>query len=145
MRLFALTIVMLSGCQAEQPSFDAHQFKPNTGAEFRFVARQFLEAMSPDCEITKHRDSLKKIEKIESDWNALKQKNASNSLAIEIAISEADTEIELSARGVPDCPDPDINGKDPDLANYLWKLGMLMTLLNDIADVYPAKWTPKGE
>jgi hypothetical protein len=143
-KMLFIPLAILTGCKAESQSSDTKGFEATAGADFRSVARDFLFELNPSCELTKHRDTERTLAKFENDWATLKRENSNKPLAIEIAISEADSEFEISQRGVPDCPTPDTDGKDPELANRLWKLDLLMATLNKIKAIYPQKSPSAG-
>jgi hypothetical protein len=129
----------LVGCQNEAPTFDKASFDPSVGAEFRDSARAFLRELNPVCELTKDRESLKKIDELKKAWLELKRDYQRKPVAIDIAISEADHKYEIVNSPVVECPPPDVDGNSTQVKETLTILAVFMAELRRLADGKPKK------
>jgi hypothetical protein len=103
-----------------------------------------LFLLHPSCDLTKNRESLKKIEGFKRGWLSLKKANAETPFAVEIAIAEAGHEYEYANRPVVECPIPDDDGTDQQLKYTHFKLQALLAELRKIASGKPKEWSEIG-
>lgn len=129
-----LSTLALFGCQNEPTRTEIGSFDPSVGAEFRSTTRQFLNKLNPDCKLSNHSESVERFEKFKNDWLALKNRFRNTSIEIEIAISEADHQVEVMSRGIPDCPDPEKNAPGPELKERFQNMEMLLAEMSKLAN-----------